>query len=60
MKLMEEKQTIIVIGGGGSTKRIIGDRIERLFEFKDPLEYIRRSDDILRKKDEIAEILLNG
>lgn len=60
VNIMEEKQTIIAMGGGGSTKLIIGDRIERVFNFKDPLEYIRRFDDILRKKDEIAEILLNG
>lgn len=60
VNIMEEKQTIIAMGGGGSTKLIMDDRIERIFNFKDPLEYIRRFDDILRKKDEIAEILLNG
>lgn len=60
VNIMEEKQTIIAMGGGGSTKLIMDNRIERIFNFKDPLEYIRRFDDILRKKDEIAEILLNG
>jgi hypothetical protein len=35
----------------------MGGRIERIFNFKDPLEYIRRFDDILKKKDEIIEIL---
>lgn len=33
------------------------DRIERVFNFKDPLEYIRRFDEILKKKDEILDIL---
>ena len=57
INIMEEKQTIIALGGGGSTKLIMGDKIERIFNFKDPLEYIRRFDEILKKKDEIAEFL---
>ena len=47
-------------GGGGSSKIVMGDKIERVFNFKDPLEYIRRFDEILSKKDEIVEILKNG
>ncbi len=57
VNIMEEKQTIIALGGGGSSKIILGDRIERVFNFKDPLEYIRRFDDILKKKDEIAKLI---
>ncbi len=57
INIMEEKQTIIALGGGGSTKLVMGDKIERIFNFKDPLEYIRRFDDILKKKDESIEIL---
>lgn len=57
INIMEEKQTIIALGGGGSTKLVMGDRIERIFNFKDPLEYIRRFDEILEKKEQIAEIL---
>lgn len=57
INIMEEKQTIIALGGGGSTKLVMGDRIERIFNFKDPLEYINRFDEILEKKDEILEIL---
>lgn len=60
VNIMEEKQTILAMGGGGSTKLIIGDRIERIFNFKDPLEYIRRFDEILAKKDEILKILSCG
>jgi len=54
INIMEEKQTIIALGGGGSTKLVDGDRIERIFNFKDPAEYIRRFDEILKKKDEIV------
>ena len=57
VNIMEEKQTIIALGGGGSSKLVMGDRIERVFNFKDPIEYINRFDEILKKKDEIAEIL---
>lgn len=57
INIMEEKQTIIALGGGGSTKLVMNDRIERIFNFKDPYEYIRRFDEILDKKDEILELL---
>ena len=57
VNIMEEKQTIIALGGGGSTKLVMGDKIERIFNFKDPLEYIKRFDEILDKKDEIVKIL---
>lgn len=60
VNIMEEKQTIIAMGGGGSSKLVMGDRIERIFNFKDPLEYISRFDEILKKKDEIYEVLKNG
>ncbi|MDD6483441.1 MAG: coproporphyrinogen dehydrogenase HemZ [Clostridiales bacterium] len=60
INIMEEKQTIIAMGGGGSSKLVLKDSIERIFNFKDPLEYIRRFDEILKKKDEILEVLLNG
>lgn len=60
VNIMEEKQTIIALGGGGSSKIIMGDRIERVFNFKDPLEYIKRFDEILSKKDEIARLIAEG
>ena len=57
VNIMEEKQTIIALGGGGSSKIVMGDRIERVFNFKDPKEYINRFDEILEKKEEIYSIL---
>ena len=57
VNIMEEKQTIIALGGGGSSKIVMGDRIERIFNFKDPKEYINRFDEILAKKDEIYNIM---
>lgn len=55
INIMEEVQTIIAAGCGGSTKIVMGDRIERIFNFKDPVTYISRFDDILKKKDEILD-----
>ncbi len=56
INIMEEAQTIIALGGGAVTKVVIGDRIERIFNFKDPYEYINRFDDIISKKDEILKL----
>ena len=56
INIMEEAQTIIALGGGATTKVVIGDRIERIFNFKDPYEYIKRFDDILSKKEEILKL----
>lgn len=60
INIMEEKQTIIALGGGGSSKIVNGSRIERVFNFKDPLEYIRRFDEIIKKKDEVAKLMEAG
>ena len=56
VNIMEEVQNIIAIGGGGTSKLVRGDRIERIFNFKDPCEYIRRFDEIIGKKDEFINI----
>ena len=34
INIMEEKQTIIALGGGGSTKIVMDDRIERVLILK--------------------------
>ena len=60
VNIMEETQTIIAMGGGGSSKIIGKKSIERVFNFKDPAEYIRRFDEILDKKDQIMEVIKNG
>lgn len=51
VNIMEEAQTIIALGGGGTSKLVMGDRIERIFNFKDPAEYIRRFDEIIERKN---------
>lgn len=56
VNIMEEVQTILAMGGGGSSKIVAGDHIDRIFNFKDPGEYIRRFTEILEKKDEALRI----
>lgn len=58
VNIMEEVQNIMALGGGGSSKIVKGDRIERVFNFKDACEYIKRFDEILAKKDEFKKIYL--
>jgi len=55
INIMEEAQTIVALGGGAVTKVVIGDRIERIFNFKYPYEYIKRFDEIISKKEEILK-----
>ncbi len=51
--IMEEVQTIISLGCGGVTKTVDRetDRIERIFNVKEPKDYIERIDEMLKRKD---------
>lgn len=60
INIMEEAQTIIALGGGGSSKIVMGDRIERVVNFKEPYEYIRRFNEILDKKEECFNYFRKG
>ena len=53
VNIMEEVLSVLALGSGGSSKAVSphADRIERIFNFKSPIEYIRRFDEILTKKD---------
>ncbi len=55
--IMEETQTILAAGAGGSTKLVDNStgRIERLFNYKYPYEYISRYDKMSEKKAFIRE-----
>ena len=50
--IMEEVQTILSAGAGGSTKLVdaAGHRMQRIFNFKYPNEYIQRFDEVLERK----------
>lgn len=54
VNMMEEVQTVIAVGAGGSTKLVAGDaKIERIYNPKYPLEYIKRfNETVLPRKTE--------
>ena len=53
--IMEEVQSIIALGAGGSTKLVSGDRIERVFNVKEVSEYIKRIDEMIERKEKLME-----
>ncbi len=59
INIMEEVQSILALGAGASGKAVAknSERLERVFNFKGPYEYITRFDEILKKKDEFFKIL---
>ncbi len=56
--IMEEKQTIVALGAGGSTKIVDNklNKIERIFNVKSVDDYINRIDEMLERKN----ILINN
>ena len=59
--IMEEVQTILAIGAGASTKLVdYPDRLERVFNYKFPLEYNKHFDLMLSRKDVIEEFYGNS
>ena len=59
INIMEENQTIIALGGGASSKIVTENGIERVFNFKDPVEYINNFEEIVNRKEKIKKII-NG
>ncbi len=57
--IMEEVHTILSAGAGGSTKLVVPGRrhgkIERIFNFKYPNEYIHRFEEVLTRKQGVEE-----
>lgn len=53
--IMEECQTILACGAGAVTKLrdLSSDRIERIFNFKYPYEYIGRYEEMMNRKDRV-------
>ncbi len=61
--IMEEKQTIVALGAGASSKFVFHDqgRIERVENVKDVKEYITRIDEMIeRKKNFIEKVYYGG
>lgn len=48
--IMDEVQSIVSLGAGGSTKIVKGNNIERVFNVKEVSEYIKRIDEMIERK----------
>ena len=48
--IMEEKQSILALGAGASTKIVLPDRIERIESVKDIKSYIERIEEMIERK----------
>lgn len=48
--IMEEKQSILALGAGATTKVVVGDHIERTENVKDIRNYIQRIDEMIERK----------
>lgn len=48
--IMEEKQTIVALGAGATTKAVFGDRIERCENVKDVKTYLEKIDEMIERK----------
>lgn len=55
--MMEEYQNILSVGAGAVTKLLSSDnkKIERIFNYKFPFEYISRFSELLEKKERISD-----
>lgn len=55
--IMEEVQTIIAVGAAASTKLVdtAGGRMERIFNFKYPVDYNSRFVTVIKRKEEIKD-----
>ena len=59
INMMEEVQTVLAVGAGGSTKIVADERnIRRLYNPKYPLEYLRRYDTTVAVRKREAERIL--
>lgn len=54
---MEECQSILALGAGAATKLVMDTNIERIFNLKDPKEYIQRIDEMLTRKNKVLDLL---
>ena len=50
--IMEEKQSILALGAGASTKVVAGEKIDRIENVKDIRSYISRIDEMIERKQQ--------
>ncbi len=53
--IMEETQTILAVGAAASTKIVTKGHQQRIYNYKFPYEYIRKFDEMKRRKNQIYD-----
>ena len=53
---MSDETSVFALGAGGVTKLCSGDRIERVFNYKNADDYINKFDEIIKRKKSIPEL----
>ena len=53
--IMEEKQSILALGAGATSKKVVGERIERTENVKDIKNYVERIDEMIERKRLLME-----
>lgn len=56
--IMEEVQSIIALGAGGSAKIVSDESIERVFNVKEVSEYINRIDEMIERKRNLLDLYI--
>ena len=55
VQMMEETHTVLAVGAGAVTRLKNSSRIDRIFNFKYPFEYIDDFDEIIKRKQKIRD-----
>ena len=55
---MSDAMTVFALGAGGTTKLVRGSRIDRVFNFKNADEYIKRFDEIISRKESVPNYFI--
>lgn len=60
INIMEETQSIIAVGAGGTSKLVFPNgKLERFFNPKYPLDYIKNYETVISRKNQLAELIDN-
>ena len=55
--IMEEVQTILACGAGAVSKVVSPGRLDRVYNYKYPYEYLNQFSDILERKKELGRLI---
>lgn len=54
---MGDIQTVLAVGAGGVTKILKGNKLERVFNYKNPDEYIKNPEEMIKRKEALYDLI---